>query len=654
MKKIYSFILTALLAVILVSCNKWMDINVDPDTPSNATATCATRLPWIQHSYGYAYGNASTTVSGITGQQVTMNNYRDYQNYNVYTYTAGIVNPYQMFFVNGGANIQDLIDRATAENAYHYIGAAKVLKAMGFVMMVDLYGEMPFTEALSSALTPAYDDGKTIYDGCIALLDEALEEFAKSQPATATPLSAGDNWNGGNVQKWIKLCHGLKARWLNNQSKLSSYNPDAVLAEVAQGPTNNSESTVIRHFNSASDTDADPLIGDPVLTSFIFNVAAWGYHFRNSQYMIDLLTNKYTSSLGYVKDPRYHKLLSHTMRWKDTNADGVNDTQYWDNDPQGVDIINSDFMMNATTVPNLCSFNTSKDDIIIKYTIADATERANFISSVDGNHVYEVEGNDVKVHYKYRTWYNSSTDYRRAGDTIYSTIRAFHRAISSGFDGYSSRFVTDANGIKTFENSGTFYSRPEAPTDVLTYHEMCFIKAEALLRKGDAGGALTAYQQGIKAHIDHMQAILIEQEGGKDFDVNPHYGRMDAAEIAAFYASDVYTGPISMKKIMCQKFIAMNFTLQNWVDMRRFNYSAGNIGSFGVVYEGFDRPYITKYNTNLAACFPGATKTANNYWFRRFMQCSHEIRYNKTQLLAIQPKAQDPDIWSTPVFWDVD
>ena len=38
-------------------------------------------------------------------------------------------------------------------------------------------GEMPFTEALSSALTPAYDDGKTIYEGCIALLDEALEEF---------------------------------------------------------------------------------------------------------------------------------------------------------------------------------------------------------------------------------------------------------------------------------------------------------------------------------------------------------------------------------------------------------------------------------------------------------------------------------------------
>ena len=62
MKKIYSFILTALLAVILVSCNKWMDINVDPDTPSNATATCATRLPWIQHSYGYAYGNASTKI----------------------------------------------------------------------------------------------------------------------------------------------------------------------------------------------------------------------------------------------------------------------------------------------------------------------------------------------------------------------------------------------------------------------------------------------------------------------------------------------------------------------------------------------------------------------------------------------------------------
>ena len=41
---------------------------------------------------------------------------------------------------------------------------------------------------------------------------------------------------------------------------------------------------------------------------------------------------------------------------------------------------------------------------------------------------------------------------------------------------------------------------------------------------------------------------------------------------------------------MKQKFIVMTFTVENWNDMRRFNYSARNIDNFGVVYPGFKRP----------------------------------------------------------------
>src|SRR3712207_7429642 len=33
------------------------------------------------------------------------------------------------------------------------------------------------------------------------------------------PLSVGDNWNNGDVTKWVKFCYLLKARWLNHLSK---------------------------------------------------------------------------------------------------------------------------------------------------------------------------------------------------------------------------------------------------------------------------------------------------------------------------------------------------------------------------------------------------------------------------------------------------
>lgn len=40
---------------------------------------------------------------------------------------------------------------------------------------------------------------------------------------------------------------------------------------------------------------------------------------------------------------------------------------------------------------------------------------------------------------------------------------------------------------------------------------------------------------------------------------------------------------------MLQKMVAMGCSIENWNDMRRFNFSAGNIGDFGVVYPGYGR-----------------------------------------------------------------
>ena len=39
-----------------------------------------------------------------------------------------------------------LIDKATAAEAWHYVGATRVIRAYGFMLMTDLYGEMPKVE----------------------------------------------------------------------------------------------------------------------------------------------------------------------------------------------------------------------------------------------------------------------------------------------------------------------------------------------------------------------------------------------------------------------------------------------------------------------------------------------------------------------------
>jgi hypothetical protein len=67
MKKIMRLSLAILLVLSLASCKDWLDVNVNPDSPTNVVASVSSRLPWIQHHYNYGYGAASTRAALITG-----------------------------------------------------------------------------------------------------------------------------------------------------------------------------------------------------------------------------------------------------------------------------------------------------------------------------------------------------------------------------------------------------------------------------------------------------------------------------------------------------------------------------------------------------------------------------------------------------------
>ena len=62
---------------------------------------------------------------------------------------------------------------------------------------------------------------------------------------------------------------------------------------------------------------------------------------------------------------------------------------------------------------------------------------------------------------------------------------------------------------------------------------------------------------------------------------------MNQSDITTYLASNAVAqgaGTLTMSDIMLQKYLAMGCSIENWNDMRRFNFSAGNIGGFGVVY----------------------------------------------------------------------
>src|SRR5690606_15759679 len=122
--------------------------------------------------------------------------------------------------------------------------------------------------------------------------------------------------------------------------------------------------------------------------------------------------------------------------------------------------------------------------------------------------------------YKNR-WFTTSTNASRVGDSIYLPIYADRFDWIIQFpDNKNDQYLANRYNGMTLDNpnfndntinissTGSFYLRADAPAHLLGYHEMCFIKAEVLFRKGDVTNALAAYKAGIRAHMEAMNAKL--------------------------------------------------------------------------------------------------------------------------------------------------
>lgn len=640
MKKIAFITISLLLISGFFSCNKWLDVNVDPNNPSDASATANIRLPWIQHYFMYALGTAnmrSSTIAGILTQTSSTAANSRLAAWNPLQSSCTTI--YQNWFLGAAVNLNPLIAKAEETGAYHYIGAAYCLRAMGFMLMLDIHGEMPYTEALTGKYNPVYDQGDVIYNGCLADLDLAIENFNKTQGGGSPALAAGDTWNGGDVNKWLKLCYGLKARFLNQISKKTSlYNPTEILAALEKAPLSNADNTIMKHYNIAGDA-TNFTIGDPYQTNTTWDAVGYGSNQRATRWYANMLTNNFTGGSGVI-DPRISKILPAMMKNIVLNAAGDIVSYDWARDV-GVDMMNSDIRQNSG--PINASYATANQTI--KYTIADAAARTNFIAGL--KQPYTVNGNDVSVTYKKGSFYINSTNYKRAGDTIYVNIRS--NSLSTSGRSATDMYYYPVSSANAVAGSGTFYARPSSDSDILTYSEMCFIKAEVYFRQGNPAEALTAYKAGIQANFDRIQTKLNEWKSQGT--ANPDQMPMNQADITAYMTSAAVVqsaSALKMADIMRQKMIALGFSYQNWNDLRRFNYSAGNIANFGVVYTDYKRPYEFTA-TNIMT---GANPTDLTYWFRRFSQSTHESNYNNEQLMKSNPLAMKDAIWSDPVWWD--
>lgn len=695
MKKILSIALSLILILGLSSCENWLDVNTNPNSPNSESATVELRLPWLQYYYAYAWGVASVRTNGIT--QIiteTTNNLGQFDYNNHISKLAKWdphqdvnLTPYQHWFVGAACNIPDLINKAQEIGSPHYEAAALVIKSMGFIMMSDLFSEIPYTYALSSDVSPSPDKGEVVYEGCLKDIDRAIELFSQPQPAGVTPLSQGDTWCGGDASKWLKLCYGLKARWLGNLSKTDLYDPEAILAAIDKSLQSVSDNVKMTHANVDKGSDKNVLAGHTYGTSIIWRNAAYNATERLNRYYVNLLTNFKGSG---VEDPRADKLLPHMMTRVTLTPD-----EYWIAEcewrrDEGVNIqgVDEGWKENrlAGGAPNIRDlFTYASKDVTLSYAKADietyyvsvdafiAAVKKYYGGFADAERDAKITVTDNTVDVTYRTgmMYCEEANPIYVEDIKYVNHAADNVADAFGLSAtdmscYYSKSDAWTRDMGYVQGTGTFYARPDSDTYLLTYPEMCFLKAEVLFRKGDKGGAYDAYIKGIRAHFEMMNVKLNQWMGlgcgttELGFDVSMAYAPMAQDDIEAYMKSKAVkqsAGELTMSDIMMQKLIAMGYDYQNWNDMRRFNYYAGNINDYGVIYTEMNAPV---YRTGTNSTFSTDDKS-DRFYVRRFMQCYYETDFNtiETEKLCLEMYGQygitglyDPNIFSIPVWWD--
>ena len=118
-----------------------------------------------------------------------------------------------------------------------YVGIAKVMEALTVGTAADVWGDIPYREAVSSVLQPHLDPQQQVYADIQAQLDTAVVDLQCTGPTCAGP-GPNDLWYAGDASKWLALAHTLKARYFMHVTAQDPTGYASALAEAEQGISN--------------------------------------------------------------------------------------------------------------------------------------------------------------------------------------------------------------------------------------------------------------------------------------------------------------------------------------------------------------------------------------------------------------------------------
>jgi hypothetical protein len=306
MKKMKKIIIIGLALLTVLSCEDLTELNEDIKNPKEVPA-------------GALFASATKDLFDfMTEPNVNVNNFRLWAQQWAQTTYADESN-YELVErnVNGAAwnrlyaeVIRDLDDAKkiiqadellSDEAKTTQVAMAEVLQVFAYHVLVDIFGDIPYNEALTDDVTPAYDDDAAIYNDLVSRLNAAIPNLSGG-----SQLSNYDLVYGGNVEMWKLLANSLKLRLAIRMAQVNNSMAQTMAEEaVASGVfTSNDDNFLLKYQSSTPNTNplwvsliqsgrsdyvvASTLIdimnelGDPRLLTYASDPVAFGYPVNNA------------------------------------------------------------------------------------------------------------------------------------------------------------------------------------------------------------------------------------------------------------------------------------------------------------------------------------------------------------------------------------
>ena len=291
-KNRFIYFFTAMVMIVATpSCKKFLDVNKNVNDPTAVPVSLLLSNCERNIANNTALGSGLGGVMSVYTHQTTGRVGAD-------RYGAGAAGWDGLYAAITNLNV--IIKQGTAETRFKYAGVAKILKAYAFSILVDVYGDCPFSEfdQFAEGITqPKFDKGSDIYPQLFALIDQGIADINNSAPNASAP-GADDYIYKGNMTNWIKAANTLKLKLYTQVRRVQNVatQVQALLASPSTLINSQAESFMMPYGPFGTTDDRHPAYGD-------YNATQRGGQLF-SPWLYEIMKGRNPNILNGIADPR--------------------------------------------------------------------------------------------------------------------------------------------------------------------------------------------------------------------------------------------------------------------------------------------------------------------------------------------------------------